>query len=353
MKKLITLLVISTFVVSASSTVIACPKSTDKEKEEITNLESLKYKDLPAGYMVDGVYDSENSNLLNSDKANQNNKYNINEESILFSLNQMNKLNLTFDDVEIKLEDSKTIFDGVGLTAEVTAKSGSSKVTGKQTLTLNSAVSFSGLLSNRTIDDVYLKPESYKNIESLVKEANNKQALAALVFEAIGNKNPALEAFAGILVEQAKNILSEATISINKFTISKSPEKGAIFKKEKNIDFEIKFLEDNRTIIKSDNNSSKTKTMELTKSASTLETKNNYLQLRKEVFESLDESTKTAIGQEEFLNFSKVIKISESKFQINLVPGSSKMYSHDANLYIMSEKFMLSGAASNIVVNIK
>ncbi|QBQ08141.1 hypothetical protein SGLAD_v1c09420 [Spiroplasma gladiatoris] len=314
---------------------------------EKTDLSALKYKNMPAGYMVDGVYDRTNAEWLGQDKDPDEETvpqldYKINAESVLFSLNGMNGTSLTTNDVDITVDNMGN--QGLGALATIKAKE-NSNAKGSATLSLNKDVSFSGLLSNKDIDNIYINKEA-KDTLTDDTISKNKFAFAALIMEAIGAKNPALEAFATVMVSAGASIAFNCDITMNNFNVKSVPVLNGIFAQESNVGFTIKFAEDTRAYVKKGKNS-----FVLPKTTDVSD-KNNYIGVKKAIYEKLEADLKAKVDINEFTKFTRV-SFKDNKYTVVILPGSNKLYSHDQMVPLIASKFILSDGELTISATIE
>ncbi|AKU79793.1 lipoprotein [Spiroplasma turonicum] len=313
----------------------ASPEPTEK-----IDLQNLEYKNIPAGVRTDGVFDSVNASYLGEDD-----KYDINEESILFSLNQMNSLNLKSGE-DFTISELNKGEKGIGGSVIITATNDSKYIKGSTTLTFNKDILFSGLLKNRNIDKVYVNNDTVNNIESYITNNDYKFGFGSLIMEAIGVKNPALETFSSKLAIAGMNIIAKCELSKNEFIVTEVPQLDGIFKAERNVKFNITFVEDKRAFIKKGENN-------VTLDKGTSESSDNYyLSLKKAVYSKVSADFRTKVSESEFVKYTRITK-SKDNYSVVLLPGSDIMYSHDRMVPLVASKLILSNSEITIQATIQ
>ncbi|QGS51559.1 hypothetical protein [Spiroplasma tabanidicola] len=363
MKKLLTILSVLTMSSFSASILVACDSNNNQQNEkndnpsnennnvnnnnennneekpqeennELIDLSALKYKNLPAGYMENGVYDRDNGANLGNKK---NLEYKINAESILFSLNQLNKIDLKSSDIEISEIDNGTA--GMNGVAVIKAAIGSKSVKGETSLILNQNINFSALVGNRKLNNIYIKQDIFDNLETEIKDPNNKSAFAAYIVEQIGVSNPALEALAEPMVSGAEKILPKVNFTSKEFVIQETPSLNGLFVADQNLKFELNFVKDERAFFIKNKDSLPLVNMELDKNTD-VSPSENYISLKKTVYKKLNNSNswKNKVSLEEFIKFTRVQKGKRNMYYINVIAGSSKLYGHDFLLFFMSGK---------------
>ncbi|QGS51563.1 lipoprotein [Spiroplasma tabanidicola] len=368
MKKLLAILGVLTMMSTTSSVVVACgedntsdnssnnkpvdpesPTDPNTPNEDLIDLAKLQYKNLPAGFMEAGAYDRNNGkNLGSENNENQVDFYKINSESVLFSLNQMNKLSLSSDDVDISEISNGESHNGYGGVAVIKAKTGSKKAKGEASLILNQSIDFKALVGNTNLDNIYIKEDIFNDLENQMKNESNMQAFAAFIIEQIGVANPALEALATPMMYGAAGIIPNTSFTPTEFNISKTPSLDGLFVAAQDLVFKTKFVKDDRVVL----TSSDTQNIQLNKTVNQ-DSKNNYIEIKKAAYNKLGNTGnwKSKVDVNEFIKYSRVEK-KESGYTVYVISGSSKIYGHDVLLPFVAGKLLVANAVVDIEVTI-